>query len=112
MKQSNSPVTRTPEQKKEIIQKIDQARKEGLTADQARAKVGISHSQYYAWRLGGKKTKVAKLRAKPKARKAPPSKVMNFTIPEAVSEQLVILIGSQVHVSQALTQLAQIRGRT
>lgn len=105
MKQSNSQTVRTPEQKREIIQKIDQSRKEGLTADQAREKVGISHSQYYAWRADmGRKSKPAR-----KVKRA--QKVVNFTIPEAVSDQLVILIGSQMHVSQALTQLAQIRSR-
>lgn len=102
MKQSNR---RTPEQKKEILARIEESRRSGLTADEAREKEGIAHAQYYSWR---KQLKPAKVKtSKPKNR---PTKVVNFTIPESTPEQLVILIGSQTHVSQALAQLAQIRG--
>jgi hypothetical protein len=107
VKQSNSPIERTPEQKREILAKIAEYMRDGLTTDAAREKVGISHSQYYSWRKRvGRNSSKSKV-----ARRKRPSPVVNFQIPEATSDQLVILIGHQAHVTQALTHLSQIRGR-
>jgi hypothetical protein len=95
---------RTIEEKKEILNRIEEKRKQGLSVGEAAQEEGISTSNYYdwKWRIFGKN---------PKKNKAPA--LVNFTPPVSANSERVnsaplasgrvmVLIGSVSDVSDLM----------
>lgn len=107
MKEGSMVQTRSSEAKQEILAQVRAKIKSGLSIKDAIQAVGISNSNYYAW----KKAPRAK---KPPARKSPksrPTAIMSFEVPEQKQDQIVVIIGSAAQVKHSLDRLAQIQGR-
>lgn len=100
-------ITRTPEQKKAILAKIEEAVESGNTLEKAAKAEGLGVNHVYKWRsdLGtGKGKKTLKTRSYKK--RSAPAMLTIPAAPDLPDEKTIILIGNSKVIQTALERLA------
>lgn len=90
------------DQKKQLIEKFDQARASGMLQREAAKSLGIANENYIRrWRLGFKK---------PARKKRDTDRTQLLTMPyaEESSDKFIFIVGNRTDVQAALAQLSKI----
>lgn len=98
---------KTNEERQAILNKIADARKGGMSLNDALATSGISDATYYKWR---KSEKPAPKQSKSKTVKKSKSSFMTVSVPEDTTP-FVFIMGKASDVHGALDRLSQIQRR-
>jgi transposase-like protein len=99
----------TPEQKKEILAKVQAGQDDGLSQEAAIRAAGIGYSSFSNWTKEAKKTRRSRKAKGDASRKKTSPQLLSLTLAEP-KVPLVILMGQSQDVKLALDRLAQIHG--